>query len=83
MATLTRFDHGSDHPSGSASLKRRYLSNLVSSSVGSVGTVRPDPYWRIRSAAASRSRSMYGSPLTSTATRRMVPPENGQGSTPG
>jgi hypothetical protein len=34
-------------------------------------------------AAASRSRSMYGSPLTSIATRLMVPPVNSCGCGPG
>jgi hypothetical protein len=34
-------------------------------------------------AAASRSRSTYGSPLTSTATGLMVPPVNRQGGAPG
>ena len=40
-------------------------------------------YSRISIAAASRSRSRYGSPLTSTATRRIVPPVNAHGSAPG
>ncbi len=40
-------------------------------------------YSRISIAAASRSRSMYGSPLTSTATRRIVPPVKLQGCVPG
>ncbi len=34
-------------------------------------------------AAASRSRSTYGSPLTSTATRRIVPPVKRHGALPG
>jgi hypothetical protein len=40
-------------------------------------------YSRASMAAASRSRSMYGSPLTSTATRLMVPPVNSCGWGPG
>ena len=40
-------------------------------------------YSRISIAWASRSRSMYGSPLTSTATRRIVPPVKRYGSVPG
>ncbi len=40
-------------------------------------------YSRASIAAASRSRSMYGSPLTSTATRLMVPPVNSCGWGPG
>ena len=36
-------------------------------------------YSRASMAAASRSRSMYGSPLTSTATRLIVPPVNSCG----
>jgi hypothetical protein len=40
-------------------------------------------YSRMSIAAASRSRSMYASPLTSTATRRIVPPVKCQGSVPG
>ena len=38
-----------------------------------------DSYWWLNRACASRSRSRYGSPLTSTATRWMVPPVNRQG----
>jgi hypothetical protein len=34
-------------------------------------------------AVASRSRSMYGVPLTSMATRLTVPPANRQGAAPG
>ncbi len=41
------------------------------------------PYSRISIAWASRSRSMYGAPLTSTATRRIVPPVKCQGCAPG
>jgi hypothetical protein len=40
-------------------------------------------YSRASIATASRSNSTYGSPLTSTATRRIVPPVNGQGGVPG
>jgi len=41
------------------------------------------PYSRINMPAASRSRSMYGSPLTSTATRLIVPPVKVYGRSPG
>jgi hypothetical protein len=40
-------------------------------------------YSRISIAAASRSRSMYASPLTSMATRRIVPPVKGRAVCPG
>ena len=40
-------------------------------------------YSRINIPCASRSRSMYGSPLTSTATRLIVPPVKANGRSPG
>ena len=40
-------------------------------------------YSRASIAWASRSRSTKGSPLTSTATRLIVPPVKGQGASPG
>ena len=40
-------------------------------------------YSRISIPCASRSRSMYGSPLTSTATRLIVPPVKRYGRSPG
>jgi hypothetical protein len=53
-----------------------------------LGTLRPGGgrravHSRASIAAASRSRSTYGSPLTSTATRLMVPPVNSCGWGPG
>ncbi len=39
-------------------------------------------HWWLKRTAASRSRSTYGSPLTSTATRWILPPENDQGPSP-
>jgi hypothetical protein len=42
-----------------------------------------EPYSRAIMATASRSRSTYGSPLTSMATRLMVPPVNDHGAVPG
>ena len=59
-------------------------------SVHATGLVPPSssstprrPHSRMSIACASRSRSTNGSPLTSTRTRRRVPPVNGHGATPG
>ena len=41
------------------------------------------PHWDLISTCACRSRSTYGSPLTSTATRLIVPPVNVYGASPG
>ena len=61
---------------------RRVVRARAPSPIGRSPGSRPS-YSRISIAWASRSRSRYGSPLTSTATRRIVPPVKRQGCAPG